>query len=137
MVLEELDKFKKGSEQINYNAREFVRELDLLTSKMCIRDRSETHSWQGETGVDYTQYRHAGGDAHLNLLYTKKGFSLDFLLNGNKRRDVMGEEMLARHTLNSGMTEISQHNRALVHVNRGTVRLGMDYTDVYKRQGIL
>ena len=26
------------------------------------------------------------------------------------------------------MTEISQHNRALVHVNRGTVRLGMDYT---------
>ena len=64
----------------------------------------------------------------LRLLYTNKGFSLDFLLNGNKRRDVMGEDMLARHTLNSGMTEISQHNRALVHVNRGTVRLGMDYT---------
>lgn len=64
----------------------------------------------------------------MNLLYTNKGFSLDFLLNGNKRRDVMGEDMLARHTLNSGMTEISQHNRALVHVNRGTVRLGMDYT---------
>lgn len=32
VVLEELDKFKKGSDQINYNAREFVRELDLLTS---------------------------------------------------------------------------------------------------------
>ncbi len=32
VVLEELDKFKKGSEQINYNAREFVRELDVLTS---------------------------------------------------------------------------------------------------------
>lgn len=31
-VLEELDKFKRGSNQINYNAREFVRELDLLTS---------------------------------------------------------------------------------------------------------
>ncbi len=31
-VLEELDKFKKGSDQINYNAREFVRELDLLTT---------------------------------------------------------------------------------------------------------
>ncbi|MDR0892756.1 MAG: PhoH family protein [Mediterranea sp.] len=31
-VLEELDKFKKGNEQINYNAREFVRELDELTS---------------------------------------------------------------------------------------------------------
>ena len=33
VVLEELDKFKKGSDQINYNAREFVRELDALTSK--------------------------------------------------------------------------------------------------------
>lgn len=31
VVLEELDKFKKGSEQINYNAREFVRSLDSLT----------------------------------------------------------------------------------------------------------
>ena len=31
VVLEELDKFKKGNEQINYNAREFVRELDTLT----------------------------------------------------------------------------------------------------------
>ena len=32
VVLEELDHFKKGSEQINYNAREFVRELDTLTN---------------------------------------------------------------------------------------------------------
>jgi PhoH-like ATPase len=31
VVLEELDKFKKGSEQINYNAREFVRQLDAIT----------------------------------------------------------------------------------------------------------
>ena len=32
VVLEELDKFKKGNEQINYNAREFVRELDAITN---------------------------------------------------------------------------------------------------------
>ncbi len=31
LVLVELDKFKKGNEQINFNAREFVRELDLIT----------------------------------------------------------------------------------------------------------
>ncbi|MBQ8056440.1 MAG: PhoH family protein [Paludibacteraceae bacterium] len=31
IVLEELDKFKKGNDQINYNAREFVRELDDIT----------------------------------------------------------------------------------------------------------
>lgn len=32
VVLEELDKFKKGSDQINFNAREFVRALDSVTS---------------------------------------------------------------------------------------------------------
>ncbi|MDR3268898.1 MAG: PhoH family protein [Tannerella sp.] len=31
-TLEELDKFKKGSDQLNYNAREFIRKLDRLTS---------------------------------------------------------------------------------------------------------
>lgn len=30
VVLEELDHFKKGNEQINFNAREFTRELDLI-----------------------------------------------------------------------------------------------------------
>lgn len=32
VVLEELDKFKKGNDQINFNAREFVRKLDDITS---------------------------------------------------------------------------------------------------------
>jgi Predicted ATPase related to phosphate starvation-inducible protein PhoH len=30
-VLEELDKFKKGNDEINYNAREFTRELDKIS----------------------------------------------------------------------------------------------------------
>jgi len=30
VVIEELDKFKKGNDQINFNAREFVRELDKV-----------------------------------------------------------------------------------------------------------
>ena len=42
VVLEELDKFKKGNEQINFNAREFVRELDLLTSDELFLQRSES-----------------------------------------------------------------------------------------------
>ena len=33
IVLEELDKFKKGNEEINYNAREFARQLDKYTDK--------------------------------------------------------------------------------------------------------
>ena len=31
VVIEELDKFKKGNDQINYNAREFVREMDKVS----------------------------------------------------------------------------------------------------------
>ncbi|MGL5262310.1 MAG: PIN domain-containing protein, partial [Bacteroides sp.] len=31
VVLEELDQFKKGNEQINFNAREFIRTLDELS----------------------------------------------------------------------------------------------------------
>lgn len=33
VVLEELDHFKKGNEQINFNAREFTRELDFLADE--------------------------------------------------------------------------------------------------------
>ena len=40
VVLEELDKFKKGNEQINFNAREFVRELDVLTSDELFSDEA-------------------------------------------------------------------------------------------------
>lgn len=32
VVLEELDRFKKGNEQINYNARAFIRDLDEISS---------------------------------------------------------------------------------------------------------
>lgn len=32
VVLEELDKFKKGNEEINYNARQFAREMDTIVT---------------------------------------------------------------------------------------------------------
>ena len=32
VVLEELDKFKKGNDLINFHAREFARELDKISS---------------------------------------------------------------------------------------------------------
>ncbi|MGL4364403.1 MAG: PhoH family protein [Bacteroidales bacterium] len=38
IVLEELDKFKKGNEQINYNAREFVRILDKIVSNKSFKE---------------------------------------------------------------------------------------------------
>jgi PhoH-like ATPase len=41
IVLEELDNFKKGNEQINFNARAFVRELDELTENGLFEDGAE------------------------------------------------------------------------------------------------
>ena len=41
VVLEELDTFKKGNDQINYNARAFVRELDELTENGLFEDGAE------------------------------------------------------------------------------------------------
>lgn len=61
-ALVELDKFKKGSEQINYNAREFVRELDVLTAS---DDFSEKGASLGEgKGMLYVL---AGSEYHKKV----------------------------------------------------------------------
>ena len=36
-VLEELDQFKKGHDQINYNARQFIRVLDSLSGEKLVK----------------------------------------------------------------------------------------------------
>lgn len=41
VVLEELDRFKKGNEQINFNAREFIRELDKITDNSLFTDGAQ------------------------------------------------------------------------------------------------
>ena len=49
-VIEELDKFKKGDEEINYHAREFVRQLDKLAEKRLFTKPIPTLH---EKGVDF------------------------------------------------------------------------------------
>lgn len=51
VVLEELDKFKKGNEQINYNAREFVRELDNITDDKLFTTGASLGSGRGRLFV--------------------------------------------------------------------------------------
>ncbi|MGI6218723.1 MAG: PhoH family protein [Bacteroidaceae bacterium] len=46
-VLEELDRFKKGSEQINYNARSFIRYLDEITDDNLFTDGAPLCGGQG------------------------------------------------------------------------------------------
>lgn len=51
VVLEELDKFKKGNDQINFNARAFVRELDLITDDNLFTEGAELGMGRGRLYV--------------------------------------------------------------------------------------
>lgn len=59
VVLEELDHFKKGNEQINFNAREFSRELDLIANEKLFRKGVDIGDGLGKlfilTGTDYPE----------------------------------------------------------------------------------
>lgn len=52
VVLEELDKFKKGNDQINYNAREFLRQLDSITDDDLFTKGSAIGSGMGRLYVE-------------------------------------------------------------------------------------
>lgn len=59
VVLEELDHFKKGNEQINYNAREFARELDLIANDKLFKNGADLGDGKGKlfilTGGEYPE----------------------------------------------------------------------------------
>ncbi len=59
VVLEELDKLKKGSDLISYNAREFTRELDMLAGKKLFQNGITLGKDMGklfiETGKEYSK----------------------------------------------------------------------------------
>lgn len=48
VVLEDLDHFKKGNEQINFNAREFSRELDLIANDNLFKKGAELGDGKGK-----------------------------------------------------------------------------------------
>ena len=59
VVLEELDKFKRGNDLINFHAREFTRELDKLSSDMLLTANISLGEKRGnlhiETGKDFSE----------------------------------------------------------------------------------
>jgi len=59
VVLEELDHFKKGNEQINFNAREFSRELDSIANDTLFKKGADLGPGKGKlfiiTGSDYPE----------------------------------------------------------------------------------
>ncbi|WP_329903799.1 PhoH family protein [Porphyromonas pogonae] len=58
VVLEELDKFKKGSEQINYNARAFVRELDELSDTDLFKKGADLGEGKGRLFIITLSQKH-------------------------------------------------------------------------------
>lgn len=59
VVLEELDHFKKGNEQIHYNAREFSRELDLIANEKLFKKGVDIGNGKGKlfivTNAEYPE----------------------------------------------------------------------------------
>lgn len=47
VVLEELDKFKKGNDQLNFNARAFIRELDSITDEKLFKEGTSLGEGRG------------------------------------------------------------------------------------------
>ena len=52
VVLEELDKFKKGNDQINFQAREFMRELDRLSGEELFNGGVSLGEGKGKLGIE-------------------------------------------------------------------------------------
>lgn len=51
-VIEELDKFKKGNDTINYNAREFIREMDKITDNRLFGNGIEIGKGKGHIKIE-------------------------------------------------------------------------------------
>lgn len=59
VVLEELDNFKKGHESVNYNAREFIRELDNYNPDALFSEGAEIGYGLGKLRICLSKKKHA------------------------------------------------------------------------------
>lgn len=114
--------------EVMYNAPAKYNIRGAMINVVLDTGDAETSPFQGEAGIDYQQRHYAGSKAYTNLLYSASGLNVDFLAEANKGRYYMGEDILARHTLEKEVTEINQMGRGKVRTTFGTVRLGFDYT---------
>ncbi|HTY08348.1 MAG TPA: PhoH family protein [Candidatus Edwardsbacteria bacterium] len=62
VVLEELDKFKKGSDLINFEAREFIRELDKIAGDQLFTKGISLGKQRGHLSIEV-------GDPHSEIVY--------------------------------------------------------------------
>lgn len=114
--------------EIMYNAPAKYNIKGALINVILDKGAEAHNTLQGEVGADYLQKHYAAGKAHANLLYSTPQLNIDFMADGYKGRDFMGEEIMARHTLKDKVAEINQSGRGTANRTSGSMRLGVDYT---------
>lgn len=127
-LLKTIPSSRVSNVEIMYNAPAKYNIKGAMINVVLDKETTGNNSLQGEVGADYLQRHYAEGKAHGNLLYSTSRLNVDFLVNGSKGRNYMGEEILARHTLKDQITEINQSGHGIRHGMDGTMRLGVDYT---------
>jgi len=90
-VLEELDKFKRGSDLINFHAREFTRELDKLSGDKMLTEGIELGKKLGtltiETGKPFS--KEVSGSFHENTPDHRILAIADYVSKNNKGSEVV------------------------------------------------
>jgi len=90
-VLEELDKFKKGNDQINYHAREFSRELDRISGDSLFTDGVKLGKGLGklfiETGKEFSPQMKSS--FHENIPDHRILAIAEYIFNKNKSKKVV------------------------------------------------
>lgn len=113
--------------EVMYNAPAKYNIKGAVINVILDKGTTESNALQGEVGADYLQKHYATGKAHANLLYSTPDLTVDFLMKGDKGRHFEGEEITARHTQESGITEIYQNGKGKGRIISGDIRLGLDY----------
>ncbi len=108
IVLEELDKFKRGNEQINYNAREFVRELDNLTNNdLFLKNGTSLGPRRGKlhilTGEMYNDEKSETNQRILKSFTQKSPDNLILLATGYVANKAKGKTILVTKDINLRM----------------------------------
>ena len=127
VVLEELDHFKKGNEQINFNAREFTRELDLISDMNLFKKGASLGEGKGRlfiiAGSEYPEviakvFTDRTADHHIladtyQLSQNKKGMKTILVSKDiNLRMKALSLGILAEDYINDKVTDINVFERS-------------------------
>ncbi|MGB4291379.1 MAG: PhoH family protein [Bacteroidales bacterium] len=90
VVLEELDKFKKGNDIINFHAREFTRELDKLSGNMLLTSNIPLGEDLGNLHIETKEYSERVSQAFPDRTPDHRILAItDYVCNTNKDKSVI------------------------------------------------